>query len=100
MLAIPCPILETHREFVGAVAWRHPLVLRQTEIVEEEFDGAKRRLPYADRPDVRRFDQCHVLEVRQRRLQITRGHPPCGSTSDDHHFAALLGPWKPGIFRA
>jgi hypothetical protein len=101
-LGLP-PVHEADGELVGAAALRHPILLREAEKIEEELDGAERRLTDSDGADVRRFDERDGRGVSQRLDEIGCRHPPRRSTAHDNdspgHVLVLrsMTAWERGV---
>src|SRR5262245_8849137 len=83
-LALSIPVDELDRELVGGVASRHPFVLSKAQRIEEQLDGAEGGFAHADAAEVSRLDYCQVNIAWQCFVEIRRGHPTSGASSDNH----------------
>jgi hypothetical protein len=79
------PVVEAHGALESGIAMPHPLVLRQSEEVEEDLlqirDGG---LSDADLRDRGRLEHRN-LDARKRLLQVGSRHPAGGAASDHDH---------------
>src|SRR5258707_459773 len=80
----PCPIDELDPKFERALGLADELVFVESQRVVEAAQRRNRRLSYADRSDLGRFDDADLGEaVFEPAGQVRRGHPAGAAATDD-----------------